>query len=336
MQILNIYNNVSNTSIPLELEEYMAQKFKKDHFKHIAFKSVFQVFRKLTTIIASIDQADVVHSHHTFSSVALTFFRLLFLNKKKLFVCTVHRNYKTAGKLTTLAFALLVFPFRDIIICNSHSTRASLPWYVRTFFKDRVRVVYNGVDLSKIDACVNVPGSPVELVSVGRLVVDKDHLTILKMCSVLKDSGFSFHLRICGGGQLEAMLMREITTRGLSGHVSLLGNISRSNVYNILNKSSIFVSTSKSEGFGNAYIEAMAAGCPSVVSDIPAHMEISNNQGLKFQVGDCVELANHILRLCSDEKYFQEAALIGIQNARNYSIEFTANAYRSLYGNKII
>lgn len=331
MKILNIYNIFSNSSIPHELECYMADKFKSDSFLNLRLNTFEDFLRNFSKLIRVIGDSDVVHSHHTFSSIIVSLYKILFIGRGKLFFCTVHRDYRTASKMTALIFFLLVFPFRDKIICNSNATMSSLPWYVKRFFPNKIKVVYNGINLSNISCSINFPLKKLHLIAVGRLVADKDQITLIKMCSVLTKRKIDYHLTICGGGPLEGLLRQEIIKRGLSGSVSLLGNLSRSDVYKNLFNSCVYLSTSITEGFGNSNIEAMASGCPVVISDIPVHTEIMDCQKLKFPVGDYVELSNKITKLVNDETYFRNVAVNGVKKSKEYSLEFTANAYHSLY-----
>lgn len=331
MKILNIYNDVTNTSIPYELERYMADKFESDSFSHLRLKTIGDFLRNFRKAIRVVGDSDVIHSHHTFSSMLVSLYKILFLGRGKLFFCTVHRDYRTASKMTALVFSLLVFPFRDKIICNSYATKASLPWYVRRFFPNRIKVVYNGINLSSMSCSINFPFQKLHLIAVGRLVTDKDQITLLKMCSFLTKRKVDYHLTICGGGPLEGLLKQEIIERGLTGSVSLPGNLSRPDVYEKLSKSSIYISTSTTEGFGNSSIEAMASGCPAVVSDIPVHTEIMGCQQPTFPVGDYVKLSNKIIKLGNDESHFRKVAVNGVKKSKEYSLEAAANAYHSLY-----
>jgi len=331
MKILNIYNVITNTSVPYELEQHMASKFKFDVFSHLRLNSIGDSIRCFWKTYRAIRDNDVIHSHHTFSSVVVSFYKIFFVGKKKLFCCTVHRNYRSAGKVKALIFSILVFPFRDKIICNSHATKASLPPYVKQFLSHRIEVAYNGVNLSSISCSINFPINKINLVNVGRLVQEKDQITLIRMCTVLSQRKVDYHLTICGGGPLEKSLKQEIIERGLSDRVSLLGNISRSNVYKNLFNASVYISTSTTEGFGNSSIEAMASGSPVLLTDIPVSAEIINCQQLMFPTGDYQELANKVQKLCEDKRYFMKVALSGIKKSKDYSLEAAANAYHLLY-----
>tara|TARA_B110000003_G_scaffold276570_1_gene323994 strand:+ start:12706 stop:13650 length:945 start_codon:yes stop_codon:yes gene_type:complete len=309
----------------------MADKFKSDSFSHLRLKTIGDLLGSSYKTFRAIKDSDVIHSHHTFSSIIVSFFKVFFVGTEKLFVCTVHRDYRSAGKITAIAFYLLVFPFRDKIICNSYATKASLPRYLKRFFPDRIVVAYNGIDLSSIPCDINFPSDRINLINVGRLVPDKDQITLIRMCSLLSKRNVDYHLTICGGGPLEESLRWEIDKLDLTDRVSLVGNISRSDVYNFLRDSSIYISTSLTEGFGNSNVEAMAAGCPVVVTDIPVSTEIIVCHQLTFPVRDYEELSNKVVKLASDERYFRTVALSGVKKSKEYSLEAAANSYYSVY-----
>lgn len=331
MKILNIYNSVSNTTIPYELECYMLQIYKQDFFSHLCIKKSFSSLKNFLKIYQVIKKNDIIHSHHTFSSIIASFYRVLFIGRGKVFFCTVHRDFRSFGLLKGLVYILLIFPFRDKIICNSCSTQMSLPWFIRLFFSDRIVVIYNGINLSDINYSVNFPRDKINLINIGRLISDKDQITLIKMCSILSEYKLNYHLTICGGGSLYEILGKEIEKRGLINRVTLLGNVERSIVYQRLSDSSIYISTSLTEGFGNSDVEAMAAGSPIIATSIPIHAEILNCQKLVFPIGDYRELSSIVMKLCNDEKYFRETALSGLEKSKQFSLESAANSYHSIY-----
>ncbi|MGI9629088.1 MAG: glycosyltransferase, partial [Longimicrobiales bacterium] len=58
--------------------------------------------------------------------------------------------------------------------------------------------------------------------------------------------------------------------------VTLTGELSREGVYRFLHREAdVYVSASHGEGMPMAPLEAMATGCPVILSDIPPHREIA-------------------------------------------------------------
>ena len=62
-------------------------------------------------------------------------------------------------------------------------------------------------------------------------------------------------------------LKRLVSSLGLDGSVSFVGFVLGERKYALLADASVFVLTSHSENFGNAVVEAMAAGLPVLVSN---------------------------------------------------------------------
>ena len=66
--------------------------------------------------------------------------------------------------------------------------------------------------------------------------------------------------------------------------------------------SDYFISASYSEGLPNSVLEALAAGLPLILSDIPSHSEIvGKNYPLLFRPGDPLDLAQKMKILLSDQ-----------------------------------
>ena len=337
MKILNIYNSISNTTIPYELEQSMRKTYKEDCFSHLCINRIIRLLKNFWKIYQVFKKNDIVHTHHTFSSVVTSFYRILFIGRGKIFFCTVHRDFSTFSLSNSLVYILLIFPFRDKIICNSYSTKSALPWHIKLFSSKKIEVIYNGVNLSEIKPLINFPGNKsniIKLINIGRLIQDKDQMTLIKMCSNLSKKKINYHLTICGDGPLHEVLNNEIVKRGLTNRITLLGNVERSYVYRLLRESSICISTSLTEGFGNSDVEAMAAGCPIVVTDIPVRKEITNFPQLTFNAGQYNELSNIVINLSNDEDNFKDAALSGLNKSKEFSLLTAAKLYKYKYYGK--
>lgn len=66
----------------------------------------------------------------------------------------------------------------------------------------------------------------------------------------------------------------------LPPNVIQTGNISDKKVYELLHSAFAFVHFSDSEGFNIPLLQAMTAGCPAIVNDIPVNREISSNSAI--------------------------------------------------------
>jgi glycosyltransferase involved in cell wall biosynthesis len=164
---------------------------------------------------------------------------------------------------------------------------------------------------------------------VGRLVPEKAVDIVIKAISLLPstlDVGFL----IMGEGPLREEIEAGIKDAGVDGRVFLSSY--RQDWWGLLKSASALVSMSRVEGQPNVVLEAMAAGCPLIVSDIPEHREILSDDSASFvPVNDSVELAASIKNLLSDP----DAARKRAEQARSYAdgltIQLAADAYESVY-----
>lgn len=96
------------------------------------------------------------------------------------------------------------------------------------------------------------------ILTVGRLRAVKDHAFMVRACSELGARGLHFKCEIAGDGPERNRLERLISSRGLSGQVTLLGHVQREEMNALYDRADLVVITSRSEGIPLVLMEAMA------------------------------------------------------------------------------
>lgn len=138
------------------------------------------------------------------------------------------------------------------------------------------------------------------ILSIGRLSDEKGHHLLLKSFANLNLKDWK--LQIIGDGVNKEQLITLATNLGISNSVMFLGK--KKDVINYLNRCSIFVLPSKTEGFPNVLCEAMATGCAVVSFDCPngpSELIQNNFNGLLVENRNIEELSKAMLSLVNDD-----------------------------------
>ena len=166
-------------------------------------------------------------------------------------------------------------------------------------------------------------GPPIVL-GVGRLVPDKDFHTLLEAFHFVRTQ-HACRLLILGEGRMRRALEKRVRALDLSDHVSIPGW--EDNPYAFMARASLFVLSSRREGFPTVLVEALACGCPAVSTDCPSGpSEILEAQDLLAPVGDPKALAWVMLR--AFKKPANSTALRA--KAARFSVERAAQKYDKL------
>ena len=105
-------------------------------------------------------------------------------------------------------------------------------------------------------------------------------------------------------------------------------------VVKVYQDSSIFVLSSRFEGFGMVLVEAMACGLPVVSFDCPAGPDeiiTDGVDGLLVPYGDVHALAEKIILLMSDEDIRRRLGQQALQTAQRYDMANLANQWTTLF-----
>lgn len=143
-------------------------------------------------------------------------------------------------------------------------------------------------------------GPSVTIGALGRMFPQKGFHVLLRAASVLKEQDVPFRLVVGGDGPERSALQRLSEELGLAQHVDFPGWIS--NREEFFAQVDIFCLPSLSEPFGLVVTEAMARGCPVIVSDTDGPLTSVDNgvSGLVVEKGSVNAWALALQRLIGD------------------------------------
>lgn len=185
---------------------------------------------------------------------------------------------------------------------------------VERFGARNVVLVPNGVDVAhfgrpageaarhKLRARMQLTNGPF-VITVSRLVEKNGMDDLITAIGLLRQRQVSVNLLVVGSGPLEAALRAQAVRLGLEKTVHFIGFVEHAQLSILLQFSQVFARPSRSEGFGLAFVEAMAAGVPVVataVGGIPDFIRDGEN-GLLCRPNDPSHVADAIGRLLRDD-----------------------------------
>jgi glycosyltransferase involved in cell wall biosynthesis len=204
------------------------------------------------------------------------------------------------------------------------------------YWRDAIRpptklvTVRNAVDFQRIREAIPLSthsfSSPPLLV-VGRFIRDKALEVIVRAVGSADES---INVVMIGEGPDRLMIEREIEAASLSSRVKVLPY--QSDWWRWLKIAGGLISMSRYEGNPNVVLEAMAGGCPVILSDIPAHREIADASSAVFvPVDDVQALATAVAKLLADKDAARQRAECASARVGSMTIETMADAYDAVY-----
>jgi len=218
----------------------------------------------------------------------------------------------------------------------SNSQTGDRYWAARTREGVKRRVIPNCVPFEEIVATLPVnlaeigvtTGDPVLLIA-GRMEPQKNFETLIRALRLVMASR-PVQAVLCGEGSLRGLVERLVEQNGLANRVRVVGYVS--NLWSLMKRADVTVSVSWFEGSPNVVLEAMACGCPLVVSDIPTHREILDEDAAVFvDPANPQRVADGIIRSLGDPEKAQQRARIAQDHVQRYSLSTVAKEYADLY-----
>lgn len=209
----------------------------------------------------------------------------------------------------------------DMFVAPSEFMRTSV---LHRFPKDRVAVIYNGIDCKTIAATSETTSNTA--LFLGRLSPEKGIETLLAAHAEIADR---VPLVIAGTGPMEQPL------RSRFPKAEFLGHVSGSALENALRNAALIVIPSEwYENCPMSVLEAMAHGKPIVASDIGGIPElvVDGATGVLFRPGDRRALQTHLLHLMENPELRVSYGAAGRKRAeQRFSLEQHNAALLELY-----
>jgi glycosyltransferase involved in cell wall biosynthesis len=187
----------------------------------------------------------------------------------------------------------------------------------------RVRVVNEEGpgDITVISNCVveRGPVVPAQDPIVGMIAnfhPPKDHATFLRAAAIVSERVPTAEFHLIGSGPKEAETRALAEELGLGSRVRFFGSLPPADVWAALNRFSVSVLSSRSEGMPNVVLEAMLAARPVVASDVAGVGEVLEHgvTGYLVRPRDASALAMPITTLLKDP---ERAASMGAAGRRH-------------------
>lgn len=207
-----------------------------------------------------------------------------------------------------------------------------------------VEVIPNGVDIEKFSANFdekdigelknNFGIKNEKIIITSSRLVYKNGIDILikSLPAILKK--MPVKCLIVGDGPERKQLEFMVKELNLSSCVVFVGQISQKELPLYLKASDLFVRASRSEGLGNSFLEAMAAGIPIIGTPVGGIIDflVDSVTGFCIKPEDAGALADKILYVLNNKDLVEKVKINALALVRkNYSWEIVASAFNKIF-----
>ncbi|MSR67209.1 glycosyltransferase family 1 protein [Candidatus Peribacteria bacterium] len=281
------------------------------------------LFPFLAPFVVRLLKPDVVHAVlESYAGLALVFCKFMLPRAKRILT------------LQSTNTSLLLGPMhRSADVITGIST--VLVERAKKYCAGTVILIPNGIDLLAIrEACSFHAKDSGLVLFVGRLEPMKGVDTLLKAFSkAIKGLDPSIRLRVIGSGSLLGSLQQLASELEIDHRVTFTGRIAGTAIFDEYAKAEIFCALSRSEALGNVFLEAEAAGCAVVATNVGGIPEIVQNgvSGVLVPVDDVDAAASALRNLLGDPSLRAKISGNAKKSAQQYDWKGIADRYAALY-----
>ncbi len=225
----------------------------------------------------------------------------------------------------------------DHILADSQATKDDLIDLYGTP-EAKITVLLSGVDArfkptrdDTIRQKYGIPARPY-IFSVGTVQPRKNYARLIHALAALRGRGTDIGLVIAGGkGWLEDPIYAAIQDAGVGEYVHFTGFADDADLPALYSEALITALPSLYEGFGFPVIESMACGTPVLTSNVSSLPEVAGDAGITVNPKALDELVEGLQRLIDDEPLRDTLIRRGLERAKRFTWERTAQQLHAIY-----
>jgi len=256
----------------IKLNDRILQVNRKSYKNVLFLKDMIKIFTKF--------KPHVIHSHYIVPSIFINFFAKIFRVPTILHGRGKDVNYFPYFSVKSKILLLIAGRLNNMILTVGKSMKDNCLRF--KIAKNKVKVVYNGVDFKKFNPKEKTFFSnqcPLNLLHVGAFSLEKGQYLIIEACKKLKENDIKFHLTLIGNGILRQTLVDLINKYKLDDYVDLVKPMDHNNLPNYMEKADLLVFPSITEGLPNVVLEAMSMKLIVILTRVGGNLELAQNIG---------------------------------------------------------
>ncbi len=206
---------------------------------------------------------------------------------------------------------------QKIIVVSENTKNDLIKFYDAN--PEKIKVVYHGVNLLKSKSQLKSKKSEKYILFIGRLETKKNVDGLIKSFNLLKKKYQVPHKLVLTG--TEGYGFKEIIKNVKNNDIIFFGYVPEKEKMLLLEKAEMFVFPSFYEGFGIPILEAQAAYCPVITSNISSMPEIAGNGAILIDPNNIEQIAGAMHKIIDDNEFGKRLIQEGYQNTKRFSWE---------------
>lgn len=169
------------------------------------------------------------------------------------------------------------------------------------------------------------------LLYTAQFIPRKNHEMLIKQVPKIRESIPTLKVLFAGNGPILEEMKTLANNLEVSDCISFLGG--RGDIDRLCRVADLHVATSKLEGQGINNIEAMACGCPLVVSRVRGHRDvcIDGKNGFLFDLNKPQDMVAEIIHLYKDKKLYYTISEFNKKDASRFDVKREVEAMAKIY-----